>query len=81
MAEGLKTLAALPRGPEFNSQHSNGGSQLSLIRPSDTLFRCADVHIDKTSIYIKHISEFLHVYEELVVVLPFNASTPEAEAG
>jgi len=37
MAQRLRALAALPKGPEFNSQQPQGGSRPSVIG-SDALF-------------------------------------------
>lgn len=31
MAQGLRTLAILPKGPRFKSQYAHDGSQLSVI--------------------------------------------------
>ncbi|EDM14224.1 rCG23351 [Rattus norvegicus] len=39
MAQRLRALTTLPRGPEFKSQQPHGGSQPSVMR-SDALFWC-----------------------------------------
>jgi hypothetical protein len=39
MAQQLRALTALPRGPEFNSQQPHGGTQPSIMG-SDALFWC-----------------------------------------
>ena len=39
MVQRLRALAALPRGPEFNSQQPHGGSRPSIMRFS-ALFWC-----------------------------------------
>lgn len=45
MAQRLRALVVLPKGPEFNSQQPHGGSQPSVVR-SGTPFWTADVHAD-----------------------------------
>ena len=46
MAQWLRALPALPKGPEFNSRQPHGGSQPSVMR-SDALFWPAGIHTDR----------------------------------
>jgi hypothetical protein len=51
----VKSTGCSSRSPEFKSQDPHGGSQTSVIvgpMGSDTVFWCADLHWDKTTIYI-----------------------------
>jgi hypothetical protein len=57
MAQRLRALAALSRGPEFNSQQPHGGSKPSVMG-SDALFWCVwgqlqCIHINKISKSLK----------------------------
>lgn len=63
-AQWLRELAACSsEGPEFNSQHPHGSSQMS-----DSVFWCADVHADKRPTYIKYINRSNIRYSSFVPV-------------
>jgi hypothetical protein len=54
----VKSTGCCSRGPEFNSQQSNGSSQSSVMG-SDALFWYAGVHADGALKYIKLINKSL----------------------
>ena len=57
MAQGLRALCAVSRGPEFSSQQPHGGSQPSVMR-SCALFRPAGIYVGRT-LYKYQISKSL----------------------
>ena len=50
MAQWLRALTALFRGPELNSQQPHGGSQPSVMR-FDALFWCVLCQLQCTHVY------------------------------